>query len=235
MSGSCLYDPGQTLRVGDIVECQLDGYRGLWFVTSFQLGHNRVELDRFPRDLSYTAVDAQYVRLVEREPRVFVDRAISLTQPWVGLMATGIKPIENRNRPLISPKNFGKPIALHATREIDKDVIKRAIEIAPEIMGAGKDVVDLDWFKLGHITSAIVAVATPVALIKGFWRSIGEQTELCYPPTNLPRETTRWMFGEHCYLFRDAKVLPTAIPIGGKQGCWPLPLEVTREIMRQLS
>lgn len=234
-----LVDDTSPFKVGDIVEIDLEGFRGqTYFVTSFMLGHGNVELDTFPRSLSYITMDAMHVRRVD-PGALAVERAMSLTQPWGGLMATGIKPIENRNRPLIAPKHFGKPIALHATREIDQPVFKRAIEIAPELAPRGPyTIADDPWVKLGNITSAIIGVATPVALIKGIRRATtkdtGEIPALYYPPTNLPGATTRWMFGEFCYLFRDAKVLPTPIKIGGKQGCWPLPLDVQRQIAAQL-
>jgi hypothetical protein len=41
-------------------------------------------------------------------------RALTLTQPWAGLVASGIKRIENRSRHMIKREDFGKPFAIHA-------------------------------------------------------------------------------------------------------------------------
>jgi hypothetical protein len=50
-------------------------------------------------------------------------RALTLTQPWAGLVASGIKLIENRPRQMIKASNWGEPFALHAGREIDEGLV----------------------------------------------------------------------------------------------------------------
>ena len=51
-------------------------------------------------------------------------RALTVTQPYAGLLVSGIKRIENRTRKIISPAHFGTTIAIHASREIDNDIVE---------------------------------------------------------------------------------------------------------------
>lgn len=60
-------------------------------------------------------------------------RALTLTNPWAGLVASGIKLVENRQRPMIAKAHFGSPFAIHASREIDESVYHRIAELAPEL------------------------------------------------------------------------------------------------------
>lgn len=94
-------------------------------------------------------------------------RALTLTQPWAGLVASGIKLVENRPRSMIKREDFGKRFAIHASREIDDRVFERIEEIAPDLvtiarnLDGGRDrFIREDWFPLSQITSAVIAVAT---------------------------------------------------------------------------
>lgn len=60
-------------------------------------------------------------------------RALTLTQPWAGLVASGIKLVENRPRKIIAQDDFGKRFAIHASREIDESVYARIYEIAEKV------------------------------------------------------------------------------------------------------
>lgn len=92
-------------------------------------------------------------------------RALTLTQPWAGLVASGIKRIENRPRPMIRSEDFDQPFAIHASREIDEDVYERIHEIAPELFDYDADGKMAEWYRLSHITSAIIGVARVVDMI----------------------------------------------------------------------
>src|SRR4051812_28178657 len=91
-------------------------------------------------------------------------RALTLTQPWAGLIASGLKLVENRPRRMIKPADFGKPFAIHAGRQPgdDLETWKRIVSIAPEVaidfpgpMAPGARI-----RKLMGIASAVIAVAT---------------------------------------------------------------------------
>ena len=84
-------------------------------------------------------------------------RALTLTQPWAGLVASGIKLVENRPRLMIKRDDFGKPFAIHASREIDQRVYARIHEIAPELVPYGQT--KAAWAALSRITSAVIGTA----------------------------------------------------------------------------
>lgn len=94
-------------------------------------------------------------------------RALTLTQPWAGLVASGLKLVENRPRSMIKREDFGKPFAIHASREIHDDVYERIAEIAPELITIARNIdggrdrfCAGDWFRLANITSAVIGIAT---------------------------------------------------------------------------
>jgi hypothetical protein len=156
-------------------------------------------------------------------------RALTLTQPWCGLVASGIKLIENRPRPVIRNAEIVRgpvPIALHASRAIDETVYDRIAEIAPELhtFVAG---VPTEWYRLSRITSAVIAVAmvTDVVYVGG---CSPEHIATICAGRGIP-EQARWMFGPTSYVFRDAQALATPVPCRGWQGFWNLTSRAERE------
>lgn len=165
-------------------------------------------------------------------------RALTLTQPWAGLVASGIKLVENRPRSMIKREDFGKPFAIHASREIDEPTYDRIYEIAPELRGTY--LVEHHnglppWSKLSRITSAVIAVATiedaiilpilhdrhgPVARGTSGEVDLGDQA--------------RWFFGPIGYVLRDVIALPTPVYCRGAQGFWTLSAEVEAKVRTQL-
>src|SRR5262249_31116617 len=94
-------------------------------------------------------------------------RALTLTQPWCGLVASGIKLVENRPRSMIGREDFGVSFALHASREIDAQTYERIAEIAPDLLQISRNIdggcdhfYSGAWYRLSRITSAVIAVAT---------------------------------------------------------------------------
>lgn len=49
---------------------------------------------------------------------------LSIRQPWAGLLALGIKPVENRTWSA-SPHYYGKEFLIHAGKQVDRDVVKK--------------------------------------------------------------------------------------------------------------
>lgn len=155
-------------------------------------------------------------------------RALTLTQPWCGLVASGIKLIENRPRPMIEREDFGRPFALHASREIDEAVYDRIAEIAPELVEneAKATLAHLPshpWLRLSRITSAVIAVATIV-------RAVDDYDML----SEILGSQHRWYFGPIGYLLRDVRALVTPVPCRGWQGFWTLPPNIERAVDEQL-
>lgn len=177
-------------------------------------------------------------------------RAASVTQPWGGLIAAGLKPIENRGRPMIKREDFGKPFALHATREIDEAVYPRICEIAPSLFGRASTDEDLArdrvrlgpdtsslWYRLSRITSAVIAIASVDRVIT----AVGRDTisgRYIYDPEDLKgldETARRWLSGRVGYVLRDVIALPTPVACRGWQGFWTLPDDVERAVRAQLS
>lgn len=167
-------------------------------------------------------------------------RALTLTQPWAGLVAAGIKLVENRPRPMIKREDFGKPFALHAGREIDEAVYDRIYEIAPKLSGtyAIEHHVGLPpWSRLSRITSAIIGVATvDCALID--WRDRNGRILDAYGTEDGPNvelgDQRRWFFGPIGYVLRDVRTLAEPVPCRGWQGFWTLAPELAARVEAQL-
>lgn len=162
-------------------------------------------------------------------------RALTLTQPWAGLVASGIKLIENRPRRMIKAEDFGERFAIHASREIDELVYKRIAEMAPDVLpDFGKTVTpEPPWFRLSRITSAVIGVATIDRVVTGdrvvaraVCEADGRAAEL--------GDQLRWFFGPIGYVLRDVIALETPVPCRGFQGFWTLPADVAVKVGEQI-
>lgn len=165
-------------------------------------------------------------------------RAITLTQPWTGLVAAGIKLVENRSRPLIRHEDFGTPFALHASREIDESVYARIFEIAPELPGRTPAEWGCLWYRLSRITSAVIAVATIDKVFDGGWNAdaIAKAASTLSDSrgVRLGPQQVRWFFGPVGYVLRDVRALATPVPCRGYQGFWTLTPDVETQVTVQL-
>lgn len=160
-------------------------------------------------------------------------RALTLTQPWAGLVASGIKRVENRPRHMIQREDCGKVFAIHASRELRHDVMRKIIELRPDLCPD----MDQPWVRLAAVTSAIIAVATLETCLVGAdgegWAHEG------WPAVDFGRglaaDQRRWFFGPVGYVLRDIRALPTPVPARGYLGFWTVPPEVELAIMEQLA
>ena len=145
-------------------------------------------------------------------------RALTLTQPWAGLVAAGIKLIENRPRKIISSAHFGSRIAIHASREIDREAYDDIYRIDPRtdirMVSA-----DAPWPRLSHITNAVIAVATVVRVVEDP-RELGEHA--------------RWYFGPIGYVLSDVRALVAPVPCRGRIGLWTMPAAVELAVCAQI-
>ena len=147
-------------------------------------------------------------------------RALTLTQPWCGLVASGRKLVENRPRHMIKREDFGVPFALHASREIDQAVRGAIYEIAPELHHDLATTQELAlWHQLSRITSAVIAVAT-IARVVDEYDDLGE----------ILGDQYRWFFGPVAYVLHDVRALPEPVPCRGWQGFWTLPHDIEAQV-----
>lgn len=132
--------------------------------------------------------------------------------------------------------DFGKPFALHASREIDNEIYERIFELAPELRCGGIDGDEVRmghrWFGLSQIKSAVIAVATIVRDVTiaeyGIEAIVGVGGEI-------EPNQRRWFFGPVGYVLRDVIALPKPIQCRGYQGFWTLPEEISAAVSAQLS
>lgn len=175
-------------------------------------------------------------------------RAITLTQPWAGLMAAGIKLIENRTRPMIKRDHIGKVIALHASRVIDEDVYERIETIAPSLFrreyngeaGDSDDFTASEWYRLSRVTGAIVAVAeladiiaiprgedvTAPAMAREFHAAVRRGT--------VAEAQRRWYFQRVGYVLRNVQPIRRPPAVRGFQGFWTVDRATASNVRAQL-
>lgn len=158
-------------------------------------------------------------------------RAITLTQPWCGLMAAGIKRIENRSQPIIRREFVGQDIAFHASREISEHAMRRIVEIAPELCTDPS----LPWFRMGSVTSAITHVARLVDILRGKHEAQRAWSfDEALARGTVVEQQRRWWFGQHGYVFDNERVLSEPLPCRGWQGCWTLSPEIITQLAERL-
>lgn len=176
-------------------------------------------------------------------------RAITLTQPWDGLMAAGIKRIENRTRPLLKREMIGEDIAFHASREIGERVYERIAEIAPDVLTyerRGDATIATvpcfrDWYPLSRITSAITHVATLVDILTvpshesaDDDRNRRREFDEAIKRGTVTEDQWRWYFARVGYVFNNERVLEKPVPCRGWQGSWTLPENIEAKVRAQL-
>lgn len=167
-----------------------------------------------------------------------VKRCVTLTQPWAGLVAAGIKLIENRDKPIIAPERFGETFGIHASREIESPVYARIQQIAPELFD-GWNIDDVAawplWYRLSRITSAVLAVATVYAGICIQPRRPVAAGKVL-GPNDLPPDQRRWYFGPLGYALRDVRALVRPIaPVSGGLSNWEMPVDIAARVNAQIA
>lgn len=167
------------------------------------------------------------------EDRVDVVRALSFTQPWCGLVASGLKLVDNRPRQIVRREDFGVPFAVHASRKFVPEVHKTIRAIAPELQeGPAASA----WHPRSRVMGAILAVATIVRVVTwlgGDPRSktvvdvhTGEGVDL--------GDHARWFFGPFGYVLSGVRPLAMPVHCSGLQCFWHLSDEDRAAVHQQL-
>jgi hypothetical protein len=157
-------------------------------------------------------------------------RSLTLTQPYAGLVGFGIKPDENRPRPLVKREDFGKPFAIHASREIDETGYDTIRSCAPALMD-DDDFGGAPWYLMTRVTSAVIAIATieRCAVIHADWLYDAHTHDKICPLRDRP-----WAFGTYVYMLRDVRALMRPVPCRGWQGFWTLSARIEPLVMAEL-
>jgi hypothetical protein len=157
-------------------------------------------------------------------------RALTLTQPWAGLVASGIKLVENRPRKMIKREDFGKPFAVHASREIHEHVYDMLRESAPELFEPGTRE---RWYPLSRVTSAILAVSTlENALYVGGCTRDAIRKALARIGLE---EQHRFAFGPTIYVLDEMRRLAEPVTCRGWQGFWTVADDVAAKVEEQVA
>lgn len=164
----------------------------------------------------------------ERKPKGTI-RALSLTQPWCGLVASGIKTVENRTRPTVAAKHIGARFALHATRETDERVLDKLVVEARDLFVDASS--NERWWRLSKIHGAVIGMATLRAILD--IREMSEISILALLHLHGVAHQFRFTFGPHVYVLGDVEPLPDAVPCGGALGFWTLDADVEALVRAQ--
>jgi len=137
-------------------------------------------------------------------------RALTLWQPWAGLIAQGIKLVENRTWE--PPEHLlGTRIAIHAGKTVDHEAIEDLYEDG------------LDPHRLGEMRGAALCVVT-------LERFVAERyTSGLRCPLSLTREQARFYNGPVGFVLSDIVTIDP-VPCKGAQGFWTLPDEIERTV-----
>lgn len=156
-------------------------------------------------------------------------RAITLTQPWAGLVASGIKLVENRPRAMGADKMIGERVAIHASREVDARVFNRIYDLAPELNHRYADTEALTrWHRLARVTSAIIGVATIDSVLDPRYCGIDPSDPSAAAP--LAEDQRRWFFGPIGIVLRDVVAITPVANVRGALGFWRVPDDVFARI-----
>lgn len=143
--------------------------------------------------------------------------ALTLTQPWAALVASGRKLVENRDwAPPPSQLHLGERFALHAAKSFDL----AAADLIRSVIGA--PAYDALPAPLLNAAGAVVAVATLVDVVK----HKGDP--------RLALDQYVWFFGPFGWLLADVVAI-APVPCRGLQKLWQLPSAVERALLAQLA
>jgi hypothetical protein len=152
---------------------------------------------------------------------MIVERGLTLTQPWAGLVASGIKLVENRPRNMAPKTLYGKRFAIHASRETKESERDRIYSIARELFTDSS--FNEAWWRLARVHSAIIAVATLSTFVTAADCDV------------LPPGQRRWFFGPIGYVLCDVIALPEPIERRGALGFWKTTPKEQQLIAAQLA
>ena len=139
-------------------------------------------------------------------------RGLTLTQPWAGLVASGVKRIENRDwRP---PRDLiGTDFVIHASRKIDPEVTEGLLELGLEQQPS--------WTP----TSSILAVATLYDFVtteRGVEHMMGKGI--------ISNDQLRFFMGPVAFVLTNIRELVTPIPCKGNRKFWVLPPDLNGRV-----
>lgn len=133
-------------------------------------------------------------------------KALTLIQPWAGLVASGVKLVENR--PWKPPAAMiGERFAIHAGKKLDLDTVD-------DLLAQGER-----ERKSWYVRGALIGTARLVACITNSQQLTGDLID-----------QRRWFFGPFGFVLADVRQLAEPVPCKGMLGFWQLPDELAAEV-----
>lgn len=161
-------------------------------------------------------------------------RALTGYPTWFGLMAAGVKLIENRPQRLIRHEDYGKTFAWHhgapQPRRRIEAILGAIREVAPELF-TGIRASDPEtwppWYRLATTCGAITATTSIERCVIRDGREVydfhsGEKIEL--------GDQDRWLSGRFGYVISPPVLLREPVRCGGYQGFWTLGDDLERQV-----
>lgn len=143
-------------------------------------------------------------------------KALTLIQPWGGLIATGVKLVENRTWP--PPTSMiGQRFAIHAGAKLDRETIEDLLD---------DGLVDHDSWRT---KSAILAVATLTGYV------VDGAVNPKYSIDRLAPEQRRWFNGPIGFVLADVRRLERPVACKGALQFWTLATEIEAAVLEQLA
>lgn len=142
-------------------------------------------------------------------------KALTLIQPWGGLIATGVKLVENRTWPP-PVKAIGERIAIHAGAKFDRETVR-------DLLDDG-----FEEHELWRVRSAVLGVAKLVGYV------VANAVNPTYHPDRIPDGQAIWFNGPIGFLFENPVALAEPVPCKGMLGFWNLPPDVEAAVIAQV-
>lgn len=163
------------------------------------------------------------------------DFALTLWRPWAGLVAAGVKPVENRTWPPPA-RVIGQRIAIHAGKRWDHGGAQWAFQT---LVTNGAPVVEAMAAALGQARhpEGVVAVATVAG-----WVFAGNPPRTAIALSATPGvhgitasdPAAPWFVGPVGWVLREVVALPVPVACRGAQGLWRLPPDVRARVEEQI-
>ena len=143
-------------------------------------------------------------------------KALTIWQPYAGLIVAGAKPVENRT--WAPPCKPGTVIAIHAGSKRDVESWEHCFEM--------RNIIPPDQWNRGETPWPINFTSGPYSAIIGVATLDEVRRE--------PRGDDPWWVGPVGWYLRDpVPIVP--VPCKGAQGLWTLPVDVEAAVARALS
>lgn len=170
--------------------------------------------------------------------------ALTVHAPWSGMIAAGLKPVENRSWP--PPHQcMGRPLAIHAGKRLDFDAL--------QVLGEHQELLGIPDGALDHslARSAIVAVVTLRGAVRvadadrpdetltplqiGQPRRLRPHRILGGLPTPAALDAIRspWAMGPWLWVLGDVQAIDP-VPCQGAQKVWRVPAGAAAAVLEQL-